>query len=615
MNLKRLLSLLILTTSIFFTPVSAQEQSLSDVLGQVEEKEFLDVDDAFQLSSDYIDGEVVIRWHIAPEYYLYNHQLDFKLKGAKQSSLYVPEGLAKTDQYFGDVQVYYQHLEVSLGITEPEDRFEVIFKYQGCADAGLCYTPETRSVSFIRGADGKFIQDGDFEKASFRESKTSSPSTTTDENFEGEREFLSRILSEGNLLWITLAFLGFGLLLTFTPCVLPMIPILSSIIAGQGANVTTAKAFKLSLVYVISMAVTYALFGILVAKAGGALSGYLQSPLVLFVVAGLFILLSLSMFGFYELQLPASIQNSLQAYSSKQKGGEYLSVVIMGVLATLVVSPCTSAPLAAALLLIAQKGDVATGGFALFMLGIGMGVPLLIIGSGGGKWLPKAGAWMDKVKAFFGYMLLGLALYITSHLLPGFVYLGLWAILLIHASFYFGAFKAADGGAAIVVRILSQGVFALGLVYLVGAFAGNSRLDNPLDGILSESRLSESHLTFQKFQSIEELDTILTAAKASNRGVMVDFFAEWCVACYEFEDYTFKDRDVQQFLKDNNILLLQIDVTENNESDTAIMKKYQVLGLPTILFIDSSGKELSNLRATGYENAEVFLKRLSAAFK
>jgi thiol:disulfide interchange protein DsbD len=602
--------LLIITS---FNSLNAAQNSLDKILAKADEQEFLKVDEAFKVSSDIFGDEVLIRWDAADGYYLYKHPLKFQANGATIDAIYIPAGLAKVDQYFGDVEVYYQYLEVSLTVAKQQPEFDIIFKYQGCADAGLCYTPETRKVSFSRQPDGSYLQQGDIIEASF----SSPPGTQTQDTapgFQGERQLLTNILSDGDFLWIALAFFGAGLLLTFTPCVLPMIPILSSIIAGQGKEVTTWKAFKLSFVYVQAMAVTYALFGILVAQAGGALSGYLQSPVVLGVVAVLFIVLAMSMFGLYELQLPRSIQDRLQSLNSKQSGGQYLSVIIMGVLATLVVSPCTSAPLTAALLLIAQKGDVATGGFSLYMLGMGMGLPLILLGIGGGKWLPKAGAWMDKVKAFFGYMLLALALYITSHLLPGFVYLGLFSLLLIHASYYFGAFKAATGTLGQLSRALSMAVFVVGLVYMTGAFLGNNRLSNPLDGLLGESRVSEAHLEFEKFKTFDELQLILDEAKAAGKPVMLDFFAEWCVACYEFEDFTFKDKAVQAYLAEKGVILLQADVTANDASDRELMQEYQVLGLPTIMFFDDSGEELTDFRATGFEEADVFLKRLNAAF-
>lgn len=597
----------------FTSGLQASEVSLSDVLKQAPaEQEFLDVDQAFVVSGDYLGEEIIIRWEIAPEYYLYRHQFEFEGQGVTIKEPYIPDGKDKEDPYFGRVQVYYKFLEVSVGIQDPDEEFLIRFEYQGCAEAGLCYPPTERMFRFIKTADGSYAAPDGVQE--YEETTDSSAEPTAETEFKGEREMLSDILSGGNMWLVALAFFGAGILLTFTPCVLPMIPILSSIIAGQSGQLTVWKSFKLAFVYVQSMAITYALFGILVAQAGGALSGFLQSPPVLIGVAILFILLALSMFGFYELQLPQKVQDKLQTVNQKQSGGQYVSVALMGVLATLVVSPCTSAPLTAALLVIAQNGDVVSGGFSLYMLGIGMGLPLLLLGAGGGKWLPKAGGWMDQVKAAFGYMMLALAIYITSHLLPGGLYLGLWAALLIHASYRFGAFRKAKGALQGLGQLVSLALFALGLVYLTGAFLGNNRLLNPLDGLLSESTLSDQHLEFKKFNTLVELQSELIQAKKIGRPVMVDFFAEWCVACYEFEDFTFKDRRVQNFLDQKRVLLLQADVTDNSKAHRALMQHYQVLGLPTILLFDEKGKEQSRLRATGFEGAELFLQRLEAAF-
>jgi len=604
--------LLLSVTSFLY----ADDAELDKILKQAEQQEFLEVDQAFEISSDMVGGEVLVRWKIAPGYYLYRHRLAFQTEGANQGEAFIPDGKAKVDPYFGDVEVYYKHLEVSVPVQDLSDNIKLTFEYQGCADAGLCYTPEERMVEFAKGIDDTYAMVGAVQKPEKKRSKNKSSKTqkSTQENFKGERQLLSEILSEGDLIWIALAFFGAGLLLTFTPCVLPMVPILSSIIAGQGKDVTTAKAFKLSFVYVQSMAITYAVFGVLVAQAGSSLSGFLQSPMVLTVVAIIFIALALSMFGLYELQLPQSIQDKLQSANSKQKGGQYLSVALMGILSTLVVSPCTSAPLTAALLLIAQKGSVLTGGFSLYMLGIGMGLPLLAIGVSGGKWLPKAGTWMDSVKAFFGYMMLGLALYIVGHLLPGFVYLGLWAVLFFHAGYRFGAFRSAKGFVQTIRQVLSLLLIVFGLIYAFGALLGNSRLLNPLEGLIGESHLSQQHLEFKQFSGNEQLQAELEKAKQQGKPVMIDFFADWCVACYEFEDFTFKDKRVQDYLSNTDVLLLQADVTENNAQDRALMTQYKVLGLPTILFIDAKGTELTNLRATGFEDAPVFLKRLQAAF-
>ncbi|MBT8449231.1 MAG: protein-disulfide reductase DsbD [Gammaproteobacteria bacterium] len=609
--MKRIFCLLAI---LYCTSMPASEINLNDVLQQAPpETEFLEVDDAFRVTADYLGDEILVRWEITPGYYLYRHQFEFEGQGVVINNPNIPDGLDKDDPYFGPVQVYYKHVEVSMGISDPASEFVLRFEYQGCAEAGLCYPPTERMLRFVKTDDGNFTAPAGVEE--YEVPDTIEPSTTNEPEFIGEREMLSEILTGGNMWLVALAFFGAGILLTFTPCVLPMIPILSSIIAGQSGQLTAWKSFKLAFVYVQSMAVTYAIFGILVAQAGGALSGFLQSPPVLIGVAILFIILAMSMFGLYELQLPQKIQDKLQDVNQRQSGGQYFSVALMGVLATLVVSPCTSAPLTAALLVIAQNGDVVSGGFSLYMLGIGMGLPLLLLGAGGGKWLPKAGGWMDKVKAAFGYMMLGLALYITSHLLPGGFYLGLWAVLLIHASYYFGAFRKAKGALSGLGQIVALAFFALGLVYLTGAFLGNNRLLNPLDGLLSESTLSEQHLEFKKFNSLAELQVELAQAKQIGRPVMVDFFAEWCVACYEFEDFTFKDRRVQNFLNQERVLLLQADVTDNTKVHRDLMQHYQVLGLPTILLFDDEGIEQTRLRATGFESAEPFLQRLQAAFR
>jgi len=425
------------------------------------------------------------------------------------------------------------------------------------------------------------------------------------------------VLAEGDIFWTLLAFLGAGLLLTFTPCVLPMIPILSGIIAGQGKGITPAKAFRLSFVYVQAMAITYAVLGVLVARAGSSLSGYLQSPIILTIVAGIFIILAMSMFGLFEVKLPAFIGNRIQGVSEKQRGGNYIGVAVMGVISTLIVSPCTSAPLTAALLFIAKSGNVWMGGLSLYFLGLGMGIPLLIIGVSEGRLIPKAGGWMDSVKLLFGFTMLGMALYITDHLIPGPVYLLLWSILLITASNFFGAFTAANSPGQILRKSIAIIVFLIGTIYMLGAAMGNERLLKPLENIQvsSSSKVANSDLKFVPFKSLDDLDAHLETAKQLGQPVMVDFFAEWCVACYEFEDYTFKNEKIKQLLATKSVLLLQADVTLNSAIDIQLMKHFNILGLPSILFFDAEGSELTKMRATGFEDAETFLKRLNSVFK
>jgi len=432
-------------------------------------------------------------------------------------------------------------------------------------------------------------------------------------DFNDQTNTLSTVLAEENLLWILLTFLGAGLLLTFTPCVLPMVPILSGIIAGQGKNITTVKAFQLSFVYVQAMAITYALLGVLVAQAGSSLSGYLQSPLIISIVAGLFVLLSLSMFGLYEITIPEVFAKHARGASEKQRGGNYVGVAVMGVISTLIVSPCTTAPLTAALLFIAKSGDILIGGLSLYFLGLGMGIPLLIIGVSEGRLLPRAGAWMESVKKLFGFIMLAMALYISDYLIPGPVYLILWGILLISAATFFGAFKGATSLYQLLRKTIAVVVLLLGLVYLVGGISGNDRLLRPLDNLLTPSK--DASLKFQRFSSLDELNSLLQKASDTNQPVMVDFFAEWCVACYEFEDYTFSDKRVQLLLAEKNVLLLQADVTLNSVVDIELLENFEILGLPSILFFKANGSEITNLRATGYESADEFIDRLEQVFQ
>ena len=591
-----------------------------------DEVTFLDVDDAFAISSELFENEIIVRWKIADEYYLYKHRFSFTATGAELSEPIIPDGEMKNDEYFGEVEVYHKHIEISVPFKNAESIIDLTVKYQGCAEAGLCYTPQTRHLFFERQADGQMalssgvdtkIPGIDLAKdtaSSSTNNQTLTDQSKEDESFVGEAESLTSIMSQGNFFWTLMAFLGAGLLLTFTPCVLPMIPILSGIIAGQGKDITPAKAFRLSFVYVQAMAITYAVLGVLVAQAGSSLSGYLQSPVILSFVAGIFVVLAFSMFGHFELKLPSFIHHRVHGISEKQRGGNYISVAVMGVISTLIVSPCTSAPLTAALLFIANSGDTWAGGLSLYFLGLGMGIPLLLIGVSEGRLLPSAGAWMEKVKLLFGFMMLGMALYITSHLIPGPLYLLLWAILFINAAVFFGAFTIASSGSQMVQKSFAIIIFLLGVIYLVGATLGNGQLLKPLAGVQTSITTVEQKkaLEFKKVSSLDELNLFLQQAKQTGRPVMIDFFAEWCVACFELEDYTFTDPKVLQFLQSKNTLLLQADVTANSELDLELMQHFKIFGLPAILFFDKNGEELTKKRVTGFEDAETFLQRLQA---
>jgi len=628
--IKKFQIMLILTLSIMFQflPIisAAETEQISFTESSLfeEDDEFLNVDEAFIMSSDLLDDEFIIRWQVADKYYLYKHRFSFSATGAEISEVYIPDGLKKIDEYFGAVEVYYKHVEISIPYKNPSDKVVLTIEYQGCADAGLCYTPQKRHLVFERQADGQLKQTSGFVSkipgipttnsvdASIISSVVDKTSEQVTEQEPNQNIELSQNKVNESLLWTLFGFLGAGLLLTFTPCVLPMIPILSGIIAGQGDEITTAKAFRLSFVYVQSMAITYAILGILVARAGSSLSGYLQSPLILTMVGIIFVLLACSMFGMFEIKLPAFIQNKVQGMSEKQRGGNYLGVAFMGVISTLIVSPCTTAPLTAALLIIANNGDIWLGGWSLYFLGLGMGIPLLIIGVSQGRLIPKAGAWMEKIKQLFGFVMLGMALYITDHLIPGPLFLLLWASLLIIAASVFGAFSSTTSTSESVVKGFAIVLFLMGVIYIVGAALGNERLTRPLAGLMVGQSSSEKEikLNFKPFSNLDELNKNLSQAKQAGRPVMVDFFAEWCVACYEFEDYTFSDAEVVRLLESNNVLLLQADVTKNSEQDIALMMALNVIGLPSILFYNIDGKELIKKRTTGFVNAELFSRHL-----
>lgn len=605
-----LLSILLLPVA----PSAAELPDLNALLGQ--EQEFLDVDEAFKLSADVLDDEILVNFEVAPEYYLYRHRFNFTADGATLGDAKMQDGVEKVDEYFGLVEVYFNHFEAAVPFEAHQASVILTVDFQGCAEAGLCYPPTTRTVELTIDDFRPGNTTATVTTAEPQTRATATPARPDAPAFQSEENRLLNILADTSLPLILLTFILLGVALTFTPCVFPMIPIISSIIAGQGARITTSRAFTLTLVYVLAMALTYALLGVAVASAGASLAGFFQHPVFVIGVAIVFVALALAMFGFYELQLPAGLQARLDTLSRNQKSGSLLGVAIMGALSALVVSPCVTAPLAAVLLFIAQSGDLTLGGLALFALGIGMGLPLLLIGTLGGKYFPGAGPWMNVIKAVFGVGMLALAIYVIKHLLPQGVYLALFGILAITSAVFMGALDFSVKSAA---RKLWQGLGLVLLVYgillLIGAATGSGRLFQPLAGINTPGPAASqpAHDTaFIKVATVEETEAAIARANREGKTVMLDFFAEWCVSCYEFADYTFPDPAVQAALA--NTVLLQADVTANNEADRALMAKYRVLGLPSILLFDTNGEELREYRATGFENAETFAARLTAAF-
>jgi thiol:disulfide interchange protein DsbD len=592
-------------------------QALSDLgagfgFGNAED-ELLPPDQAFQLDVQVSNASTLTAsWNIAEGYYLYRHKFGFEIEptaGVTLASEQMPEGERKTDEFFGDIQVYHQEALATIPVQRTGSAATPIaltVKYQGCAERGVCYPPISKTLNLLLPAASA--------------ATLASPESTLPPPTQGslsEQDAIAKRLTEGNLLATLLAFFGFGLLLAFTPCVFPMIPILSSIIVGQGEKITARKGFVLSSVYVLAMALTYTAAGVIAGVFGENLQAAFQNPWILSAFAAVFVLLSLSMFGFYDLQMPAFIQSKLTDVSNRQKGGNLTGVAVMGFLSALIVGPCVAAPLAGALIYIGQTGDAVLGGLALFALSLGMGAPLIAIGTGAGKLLPTVGPWMDKIKAVFGVMLLAVAIWMLERILPGQVTLVLWAMLLILSSVYL---RALDGLAVEATgwSRLGKGIGVMSLVYgvllLIGAASGAHDPLQPLQNVFaaqsSGTALHGQHaeLPFKPIKTVDDLDSQLAAATRQGSPVMVDFYADWCTSCKEMEKYTFARPEVQQALA--GMLLLQADVTANDDADKALLKRFKLIGPPSILFFDASGKERKELSLVGYKPADEFVEHV-----
>ena len=423
---------------------------------------------------------------------------------------------------------------------------------------------------------------------------------------------------QGGSTWLIIGtFFAIGLGLAFTPCVFPMIPILSGIITGQGRQITAGRGFVLSLVYVLAMAATYTVAGIIAALSGENLQAALQNPWAIGIFAGIFVLLSLSMFGFYDLQLPSRWQSRLSEISNSQRGGTLTGVAVMGLLSALIVGPCVAPPLAGALIYIGQSGDAVLGGTALFAMSLGMGAPLIAIGTSAGKLLPRAGAWMDTVKAVFGVVMLGVAIYLLERVLPGALTMVLWGMLLIVSGIYLGAFTHLPHDASGWRKLwkgLGTAVTVYGALMLVGAASGSRDTLQPLKGIaFAGGTAPEKHLSFQRIKTADDLDRAVAQATAAGKTVMLDFYADWCVYCKLMERDTFPEPDVLQALA--NTVTLQADVTANDEADKALLARFGIPAPPAILFFGRDGEERRNYRLLGYMGPEDFAGHVRSALQ
>lgn len=582
----------------------------------------LTMDQAFRFSAKVRDSQTIVaQWQMAPGYILYRKhlQISTKTKGVQLGAPLYPQGITKTEPGFGSFEVYQDKVSIPVPVLSAKgNKIKILARFQGCSEEGFCYPPTDKSIILdltkpdtVAGNDiaepiGKALDTLDNASA-----EPASPPPLS------EQDKATQLLSSGHYFTIILTFLGFGLLLAFTPCVLPMIPILSGIIVGQNReSLTTRKAFSLSLIYVLSMSFTYSIAGVLIGYLGGSLQSAFQTPWLLATFSLLFVLLALSFFGLYELKLPARLQTSLTRISNQQQSGTYIGVAIMGCIATLVVSPCVTPALVGALGYIGKTGNAFLGGAALFALGFGMGLPLLIIGTAGGKFLPKAGVWMDQVKNVFGVLLLAMAIWMISRILPGPVTLALWACLFIISACFMGIFtmKSMTTFPARLNHGFAVVFFVYGVLLIIGAAMGNSNPLQPLQ--LSTEQYNVAHLqndSFKHIADVDELSTAINDAKSQKKLVMLDFSAKWCTSCKIMENRTFNNPDVAKALA--NFVTLKADVTANDLSAKTLEKRYSVVAPPTLLFFDVSGKEIPELRIVGDMGPKEFLEHLQVALR
>lgn len=571
---------------------------------------------------------ILARWTMPKGYYLYRDKSTVTLTGGDGVRIGTPrwpQGVPHKDEHFGEVVVYFDQVELPLGLARERGDAQTIkvhAEYQGCQDDGICYPIMTHEVSIDLPA--ATAQELAAAKASFVPAATPAPSSSdaaatassakakSDGAAEqSEEQQLAANLSSNRLLAL-LSFFGFGLLLAFTPCVFPMIPILSGIIAGSGENISTRRAFVLSAVYVLATCVVFTIAGVVAGLAGANLQAAFQKPWILWSFAGLFVLLALSMFGFYELQLPSSLQTRLADISNRQKGGSLIGVAIMGLLSALIVGPCVAPPLAAAVLYISQTRDPVFGGLALFVLSLGMGAPLVVFGTAAGRYLPRAGAWMNAVKAVFGVLFLGLAIWMLSRILDGVWIMLMCGAVLIGSAVYLGALERLPEGASGWSRLwkaLGVILLLLGAAELIGAAAGGRDVLKPLGGIVADAGQESTggELAFRKIKTSADLDREIAAAAQGGHPVMLDFYADWCVSCKEMEKFTFTQAPVRKSLA--NFVLLKADVTANDEADQALLKRFGLFGPPATIFF-AAAEERRALRLIGFESADDFVARV-----
>ncbi|MDS1315247.1 protein-disulfide reductase DsbD [Aliarcobacter butzleri] len=550
----------------------------------------LEPEEAFKVKFIKNEDSLNIKFELGKDIYLYHDKLQInilkpqKIEITKELNIPKPVNYEEFIVHFDDLNLTIPYNLLKSKVDSKE--FEIELKFQGCSKAGLCYAPMSQKQILVLNTN---IQD----------------EVSTSIN---ETDSIANSLKEKNLLLVLLTFFGFGLLLSLTPCVFPMIPILSSIIVGASKNetMTASRGFFLSLVYVLSMSVAYTIAGVIAGIFGANLQVALQNPYVLVIFALIFVALAFSMFGYFEIRLPQAIQNRVNKTTDGKEKQGILGIAIMGFLSALIVGPCVAPPLAGALVYIGQTGDAILGGLALFVMSLGMGVPLLLIGLGAGKFMPKPGGWMESITRIFGIVMLGVAIWLLDRVLDATIIIYLWALLLLGSAIYLKIYQH------LLAQLITVVIFILGIVLFVGAISGATNPLNPLEKFTSSkmTQVSDEKLIFKKIKNIQELEL---AIKNSNKPVMLDFWASWCISCKELEEITFQDEQVINKLQE--FTLLKADVTENNDEDKALQKKFGVVGPPALIFWDKDKNEIQASRIIGYKNPKDFLEIVNKNFQ
>ncbi|MCZ6525106.1 MAG: protein-disulfide reductase DsbD [Gammaproteobacteria bacterium] len=612
-----------LLTLIFITPAfSVAADSFSDRLQNffglsssvAVDQQLLDPDRAFVMSAVTTGPETIrVYWQIAEGYYLYHDKFSFAVVSDEVSidteAIEIPPGKLKQDPSFGSVEVNVGDVQVDVPLIRQgtaEMPVTLSVAYQGCKEDSICYPPIKKQVPLVLSMLSRTAEAATLQTVS----------NPQDSRVMSEQDAITQKLQDGGLLLNILAFFGFGLFLSLTPCVFPMIPILSGIIIGQGEKITSPQAFLLSLIFVLAMAIMYALLGVIAGSFQLNLQAASQNIWAITGFSLVFVALALSMFGFYELQLPAAIQTRLMSLSDNQQAGTLYGSAVMGAVSAIIVGPCVAPPLAGALLYISQTGNALFGGLALFFMGLGFGVPLLIIGSSAGSLLPRAGAWMDVIKRFFGVIMLGVAIWFMGRVLPGTIILMLTALLLIVSAIFMGALDRMETGRGWtrLWKGLGLGMLVYGIVLIIGAASGGQDIFKPLQGLVRAVAVQDqvpAELSFKTIKSVEDLNNELSEASTAGKAVMFYFYADWCIVCKEMERYTFPDPGVHTALK--NVVLLKADVTSNDDNDVALIRKFELYGPPAIIFFNKNAEERKPYRLVGFVAADKFIAHIKEA--